>query len=137
MIKKVHHIGIAVRDLKESVALFEKLLGVKAHITEVPCQQVTEAVFKTDDGAEIDLLEAMVSDSAIGKFLESRGEGLHHIALEVDDVNAELKAMEKKGVRLIDKEGREGAAGQIGFLHPKSVNGVLVELVQVGDRGEH
>ena len=131
MIKKVHHIGIAVKDLKESVALFEKLLGVKAHITAVPCQQVTEAVFKTGDGSEIDLLEAMGPDSAVGKFLESRGEGLHHIALEVDDVNAELKAMKDKGVRLIDKEGREGAAGQIGFLHPKSVSGVLVELVQV------
>jgi methylmalonyl-CoA/ethylmalonyl-CoA epimerase len=137
MIKKVHHIGIAVKDLKESVALFETLLGVKAHITEVPCQQVTEAVFKTGDGAEIDLLEAMGPDSAVGKFLESRGEGLHHIALEVDDVNAELKAMEEKGVRLIDKEGREGAAGQIGFLHPKSVNGVLVELVQVREGGGH
>jgi methylmalonyl-CoA/ethylmalonyl-CoA epimerase len=137
MIKKVHHIGIAVKDLKESVALFEKLLGVKAHITEVPCQQVTEAVFKIGDGAEIDLLEAMGPESAVGKFLESRGEGLHHIALEVDNVDAELKAMEEKGVRLIDKEGREGATGQIGFLHPKSVNGVLVELVQVREGGEH
>lgn len=137
MIKKVHHIGIAVRDLKESVALFEKLLGVKAHITEIPCQQVTEAVFKTGDGTEIDLLEAMGPDSAVGKFLEIRGEGLHHIALQVDDLDAELKAMEEKGVRLIDKEGREGAAGQIGFLHPKSVNGVLVELVQVREMEGH
>ena len=137
MIKKVHHIGIAVRNLKESMAQFERLLGMKAHITEVPCQQVTEAVFKTGDGAEIDLVEAMGPDSAIGKFLKSRGEGLHHIALEVDDVNAGLKVMEEKGVRLIDKEGREGAAGQIGFLHPKSANGVLVELVQVRDGGAH
>jgi len=136
MIKKVHHIGIAVKDLKESAALFEKLLGVKAHVTEVPSQQVTEAVFKTGDGAEIDLLEAMVPESSVGKFLESRGEGLHHIALEVDDVDAELKAMEEKGVRLIDKEGREGAAGQIGFLHPKSVNGVLIELLQLRE-GSH
>jgi methylmalonyl-CoA/ethylmalonyl-CoA epimerase len=130
MIKKVHHIGIAVKDLKESVALFERLLGVKPHITEVPCQQVTEAVFKIGDGTEIDLLEATGPESAIDKFLESRGEGLHHIALEVDEINDGLKAMEEKGVRLIDKEGREGAAGQIGFLHPKSVNGVLIELVQ-------
>ena len=137
MIKKVHHIGIAVKDLKESVALFEKLLGVKAHITEVPSQKVTEAGFKVGDDVEIDLLEAMGPDSAVGKFLESRGEGLHHIALEVDDVDAELKTMEEKGVRLIDKEGREGVAGQIGFLHPKSVNGVLVELVQVKDGGGH
>lgn len=130
MIKKVHHIGIAVKDLKESISLFEKLLGVKAHVTEAPCQMVTEAVFKIGDGVEIDLLEPMGPDSTVARFLESRGEGLHHIAIEVDDVNSELKAMEAKGVRLIDKEGREGVAGQIGFLHPKSVNGVLVELLQ-------
>ena len=135
MIKKVHHIGIAVKDLKESVALFEKLLDTKAHVTEVSGQQVTEAVFKLGDGAEIDLLEATGPESAIAKFLESRGEGLHHIALEVDDVDTELKSAAEKGVRLIDKEGREGAAGQIGFLHPKSVSGVLVELVQVREGG--
>jgi len=130
MIKRVHHIGIAVNDLKASTALFEKLLGVKAHIQGVPSQKVTEATFKIGDEVEISLLEPMSPDSTIAKFLEKRGEGLHHIALEVDDINAELKAMEKKGIQLIDKEGREGVAGQIGFLHPKLVNGVLVELVQ-------
>ena len=137
MIKKVHHIGIAVKDLKESAALFEKLLGVKPHIESVPCQQVTEAVFKIGEGAEIDLLEPLGPESAIAKFLESRGEGIHHIALEVDDINGGLKEMEEKGVRLIDKEGREGAAGQIGFLHPKSVNSVLVELVEPREEGGH
>ena len=130
MIKRVHHIGIAVNNLKESVALFEKLLGVKAHIQDAPCQKVTEARFKIGDEVEINLLEPMGPDSAVAKFLEKRGEGLHHIALETDDINAELKNMEKKGFQLIDKEGRDGVAGQIGFLHPKSVNGVLVELVQ-------
>jgi len=135
MIKKVHHIGIAVNNLKESAALFEKLLGIKAYIEEAPCQKVTEAVFKIGDGVEIDLVEPMGPDSAVAKFLEKRGEGLHHIALEVDDINAELKSMEEKGVQLIDKEGREGVAGQIGFLHPKSVNGVLVELLQPGEVG--
>ncbi|MBN1176830.1 MAG: methylmalonyl-CoA epimerase [Dehalococcoidales bacterium] len=130
MIKKVHHIGIAVKNLKESVALFEKLLGVRAHVEEAPCQRVTEAVFKLGEGVEIDLLEPMGPDSSVAKFLEKRGEGLHHIALEVDDINADLKEVENKGVQLIDKEGREGVAGQIAFLHPKSVNGVLVELVQ-------
>jgi methylmalonyl-CoA epimerase len=134
MIKKVHHVGIAVNNLKESIALFEKLLGVKAHVEEAPCQRVTEAVFKVGGGIEIDLLEPMGPDSAVAKFLEKRGEGLHHIALEVDNIDADLKEMEAKGVRLIDKEGREGVAGKIGFLHPKSVNGVLVELVQ--PRGE-
>jgi methylmalonyl-CoA epimerase len=79
---------------------------------------------------EISLLEPMGPDSAVAKFLEKRGEGLHHLALEVDDINAELKALEQQGIQLIDKQGRAGVAGQIGFLHPKSAGGVLVELVQ-------
>ena len=136
MIKKVHHIGIAVKDLKESAVLFESLLGVKPHMEEAPCQKVNEVVFKVGEGMEIDLVEPTGPDSTVAKFLESRGEGLHHIALEVDDINEELKAMEKKGFRLIDEEGREGVAGQIGFLHPKSVNGVLVELLRLRVGGE-
>jgi methylmalonyl-CoA/ethylmalonyl-CoA epimerase len=130
MIKGVHHIGIAVNNLKESVDLFEKLLGIKAHIQPVPSQKVTEAIFKTSGRVEIDLLEPMGPDSTVAKFLDKRGEGLHHIALEVDDTDGELKSIEKKGFQLIDKEGRDGAAGKIGFIHPKSVSGVLVELVQ-------
>jgi methylmalonyl-CoA epimerase len=130
MIKRVHHIGIAVNNLKESAALFEKVLGVKAHYHDAPSQKVTEAVFKIGKGAEIDLLEPTGPESAVAKYLEKRGEGLHHIALEVDDINKELKACEGKGIQLIDKEGREGVAGQIGFLHPKSLAGVMVELVQ-------
>jgi len=136
MIKKVHHIGIAVNNLKESATLFENLLGIKPHLEEAPCQKVTEAVFKVGEGMEIDLMEPTGPNSTVAKFLESRGEGLHHIALEVDDVNEELKSMEKKGFRLIDEEGRDGVAGQIGFLHPKSVNGVLVELLQPREGGE-
>jgi len=136
MIKRVHHVGIAVNNLQESVALFERLLGLKAHIEEAPCQRVTEAIFKVGEGIEIDLLEPMGPDSTVAKFLEKRGEGLHHIALEVDDIDADLEAMEGKGVQLIDKQGREGVAGKIAFLHPKSVNGVLVELVQPGKEGE-
>jgi methylmalonyl-CoA/ethylmalonyl-CoA epimerase len=130
MIKRVHHIAIAVSNLDESIALFEKLLGVKAQVTTVASQQVTEARFQVGDGAEINLVAPAGPGSTVAAFLEKRGEGLHHVALEVDDVDAALQAMADQGVRLIDKEGREGAAGQIGFLHPKSVNGVLVELVQ-------
>jgi methylmalonyl-CoA epimerase len=133
MIKRVHHIGIAVNNLKESAALFEKVLGVKVHFESAPCQKVSEAVFKIGKGAEIDLLEPTGPESAVAKYLEKRGEGLHHIALEVDNVDKELKACEGKGIQLIDKEGREGVAGQIGFLHPKSLSGVLTELVQPGD----
>jgi methylmalonyl-CoA/ethylmalonyl-CoA epimerase len=130
MIKKVHHVGIAVKDLKESVALFERLLGIKAHVEDAPCQKVTEAIFRFGEGLEIDLVEPTGPDSAVAKFLEKRGEGLHHIAFEVDDIDKDLRAMEGKGVQLIDKQGRDGVAGKIGFLHPKSVNGVLVELIQ-------
>jgi methylmalonyl-CoA epimerase len=130
MIKRVHHIGIAVKNLKESTALFEKLLGVKAEIHPAPSQRVTEACFKLGDEVEIDLLEPMGEDSTVAKFLEKRGEGLHHIALEIEDINTGLKEMENKGIQLIDKEGRQGVAGQIGFLHPKSTNGVLIELIE-------
>ena len=136
MIKRVHHIGIAVNSLKESVPLFEKLLGIKAHIEATPCQNVREAVFKIGGEVEINLVEPTGPDSAVAKFLAKRGEGLHHIALEVDDISTELQVMEKRGFQLIDKEGREGVVGQIGFLHPKSVNGVLVELVQPRKKGE-
>jgi methylmalonyl-CoA epimerase len=134
MIKRVHHIGIAVNNLTESVALFEKLLGIKAEVHAAPCQKVTEALFKIGGEVEIDLLEPLGQDSTVAKFLEKRGEGLHHIALEVEDVNAELKEMEKKGIQLIDKAGRPGVAGQIGFLHPKSANGVLLELIEPKDK---
>lgn len=133
MIKRVHHIGIAVKNLKESVDIYEKLLGIKPHIESAPCQKVSEAIFKVGNDVEIDLLEPTGPDSTVAKFLEKRGEGLHHIALEVDDINSELKAIEKKGVQLIDKEGSEGTAGKVGFLHPKSLNGVLIELVQPRD----
>jgi len=137
MIKRVHHIGIAVKNLKESAALFEMLLGIKAEIHSAPCQRVTEACFKLGGEVEIDLLEPMGEDSTVAKFLEKRGEGLHHIALEVEDINAGLKEMEHKGIQLIDKAPREGVAGQIGFLHPKSANGVLIELIEPKDKKDN
>ena len=131
MIKKVHHVAIAVKDLKESMELFERVLGLKpAAIENAPCQKVNEAVYKVGEGMEIDLMEPTGPDSAVARFLEKRGEGLHHIAFEVDDIDTELKAMEGRGVELIDREGRDGVAGKIGFLHPKSLKGVLVELLQ-------
>jgi methylmalonyl-CoA/ethylmalonyl-CoA epimerase len=130
MIKRVHHIAIAVNSLEESVPVYEKVLGVKAHITPVPGQKVNEALFQVGDGTAINLVEPTGPDSAIAKYLGKYGEGLHHFALETDAVDAELKGMEDKGIQLIDREGREGAAGQIGFMHPKSLHGVLVELVE-------
>ncbi|MGD0795964.1 MAG: VOC family protein [Dehalococcoidales bacterium] len=134
MIKRVHHIGIAVNNLKESAALFEKVFRVKAHFESATSQKVSEAVFKIGQGAEIDLLEPTGPESVVAKYLEKRGEGLHHVALEVDNVDKELKAAEIKGIQLIDKTGREGVAGKIGFLHPKSLAGVMIELVQPGEK---
>lgn len=130
MIKNIHHIGIAVNNLKESVALYEKMLGIKAHITRVPGQKVTEAVFRFASGTEINLLAPMSPESVVAKFLERRGEGPHHIAFEVDAIDSDLAAMEGKGIRVIDRDGSEGVAGKTGFLHPKSLHGVLVELVE-------
>jgi methylmalonyl-CoA epimerase len=131
MIKRLHHVGIAVSSLKESVALFERILGLKpVAIKDTPCQRVSEAIFEFGGGVEIDLLEPAGPDSAVARFLEKRGEGLHHICFEVDDIDKELAAMAEKGVALIDRQGRKGVAGKIGFLHPKSTHGVLIELVQ-------
>ena len=137
MINKVHHVAIAVKNLKESMALFERVLGLKPEAVEdAPCQKVNEAIYKIGEGMEIDLMEPTGPESAVAKFIEKRGEGLHHIAFEVDDVDAELKVMEGRGVELIDREGRDGVAGKIGFLYPKSVNGVLIELLQPRKEGE-
>jgi methylmalonyl-CoA/ethylmalonyl-CoA epimerase len=82
------------------------------------------------DGGEIELLEPINPDAGVAKFLETKGEGIHHICLNVDDVDAELARLDSQGVRLIDKKGRKGLAGKVGFIHPKSVKGVLVELAQ-------
>ncbi len=139
MIRRLHHIGIAVINLEESVALYERILELKlVSIEEAPCQQVKAAVFRVGE-VEIELLEPMGPESAIARFLASRGQGIHHLCLEVDDIDEELKTMVGKGVQLIDEEGREGIAGKVGFIHPKSLQGVLVELVQCDSlkRGEH
>ena len=106
MIKKVHHIGIAVKDLKESSALFESLLGIKPHLEDAPYQKVSEAVFTIGEGMEIDLIEPTGPDSTVAKFLESRGEGLHHIALEVDDVN--VNPWKRRVSVLLMKRGEKG-----------------------------
>jgi methylmalonyl-CoA/ethylmalonyl-CoA epimerase len=130
MIKKVNHVAIAVKNLDEGLKTFENLLGIKAaHVKEVPDQKIKAAMFHVGN-MEIELIQPTAPDTGVAKFLESRGEGVHHICLEVDDVDNELQAMAAKGIELIDKKGRMGLAGKIGFLHPKSAKGVLVELAQ-------
>jgi methylmalonyl-CoA/ethylmalonyl-CoA epimerase len=128
-ITKIEHIGIAVSDLNSAIRFYEDVLGLECYaIEEVADQKVKTAFFRIGE-TKIELLESTNPEGPIGKFIEKRGEGIHHIALAVEDVKEALKEVESKGVQLIDKQPRKGAEGlSIGFLHPKSTFGVLVEL---------
>ena len=131
MIKKVEHIGIAVKDINSSITLFEKLLGVKSYKTEkVLSEGVNTAFFGISD-QKIELLSSINQGSAIEKFLESKNEGVHHIALLVDSLEFEINRLEGLGFQFISKTPKEGADNKrIVFLHPKSTNGILVELCE-------
>ena len=130
MIQRLHHIGVAVKNLDEALAAYDGLFGLKpSHIETMPDQGVKAALIAIGD-AEIELMEPVDANSAVAKFLDRRGEGLHHICLEVDDVDQELRSLAAKGVELVDQQGRPGLAGKVGFLHPRAAKGVLIELVQ-------
>lgn len=130
-LKKIEHIGIAVKSLTSSNDLFAKLLGVTHYKTEeVISEGVNTSFFKTGEN-KIELLEATNADSPIAKFIDKRGEGIHHIAFDVDDIVAEMQRLEKEGFILLNKEPKKGADNKlVCFLHPKGTNGVLVELCQ-------
>jgi methylmalonyl-CoA/ethylmalonyl-CoA epimerase len=127
----IEHIGIAVSNLEESIKFYEDVLGFKCYaIEEVKDQKVKTAFFMVGQ-TKIELLESTDSEGPIGKFLEKRGEGVHHIAYAVEGLEDALVHMENKGIRLIDQQPRKGAEGlQIAFLHPKSTGGVLTELCE-------
>ena len=129
--KKIEHVGIAVKDLETSNILFEKLLGTASYkIEDVISEGVRTSFFKTGD-SKIELLEALNDDGPIAKFLEKRGEGLHHIAFEVDDIKAEVKRLKAEGFTVLNDEPKKGADNKlVVFLHPKSAGGVLIELCQ-------
>lgn len=128
---KIEHLGIAVKNLEESNKIFEDLLGVAPYKSEeVESEGVKTSFFKVGE-SKIELLEASHSESPIRKFIEKRGEGIHHIAFDVEDIEAEIERLVAKGYRMIHSEPKEGADNKkIAFLHPKSSNGVLVELCQ-------
>ncbi len=130
-LKKIEHIGIAVKDLEASRSLFEKLLGTACYKTEeVASEGVRTSFFRTGD-SKIELLEALDADSPVAKFLEKRGEGIHHIAFAVDDIVAEVERLKSEGFTILDEEPKRGADNKlVVFLHPKSSGGVLVELCQ-------
>jgi methylmalonyl-CoA/ethylmalonyl-CoA epimerase len=125
----IEHIGIAVSNLDEAVSYYEQVLGLECYaIEEVTDQKVRTAFFRVGD-TKIELLESTEAEGAVGKFIERRGPGIHHIAFAVADTDQALKEAGEKGVELIDKSSRKGAEGlRIGFLHPKSTFGVLTEF---------
>ncbi len=128
---EIDHLGIAVPRLDEALRLWTPILGgATAPPEEVPTQRVRVA-FLEAGGSHVELLEPTDPASPVGRFLQERGGGLHHVAFRVPDVTAQLKALEREGYRLIDREARPGARGRrVGFVHPRSVGGVLVELVE-------
>lgn len=129
--KKIEHIGIAVKNLEQSNILFSKLFGKAPYKTElVESEGVSTSFFMMGD-SKIELLQATNPTSAIAKFIEKKGEGIHHIAYDVEDIYAEMERLSKEGFELINKEPKKGADNKlVCFLHPKSTNGILVELCQ-------
>lgn len=128
MIKKIHHVGIVVRSADEAMKFYRDALGLKVTVDRVIEDQGVRGILLEIGGSEIELLEPTRDDTGVAKFLESRGEGMHHICFESDDVDAELEGARQKGIQLIDEKPRLGLAGMICFLHPKANHGVLVEF---------
>lgn len=128
---KIEHLGIAVKNLEQSNHLFEKLFGKAPYkLEKVESESVSTSFFMMGE-SKIELLEATNPDSPIAKFIEKKGEGIHHIAFEVADIHSEMQRLEKEGFTLLSKEPKKGADNKlICFLHPKGTNGVLIELCQ-------
>jgi len=130
MVKGVNHIGILVGNLDETLQLYQDLFGAKPGKIETVAEQgVKTALIDMGGATKLEIMEPLPG-SGIAKALEKRGEGLHHISFEVDDVNQSLDSLASKSVELIDKKARRGLEGMIAFVHPKSTKGVLVELCQ-------
>jgi methylmalonyl-CoA/ethylmalonyl-CoA epimerase len=127
--RDLHHVGLAVADLERAVARWCDLLGAEVEAEEdVPSQGVRAVALRIGTG-RVELLAATAADSPVGRFLERRGEGMHHVAFSVDDVAAELDVLRARGATLIDEQARQGLYGPVAFIHPETVGGVLIELV--------
>jgi len=131
MTKKINHIGIAVKNIETAIPFYRDILGMKFEGTEEVTEQKVRVAFLQVGESRIELLEPTAPDSPVAKFLEKTGEGIHHLAYEVDDIEASLADLRQKGMRLIDETPRFGAHGaKIAFLHPRASGGVLTELCQ-------
>ncbi len=129
---QINHLGIAVQDLEATAKIYQAMGLTVEKIIDVPEQQVRVAVIPIGEST-IELVQPTSPDSAVARFLEKRGEGLHHLALQVDDVQASLDELKDQGFRLINETPRDGAEGRIAFLHPKSTGRVLTELIETAD----
>lgn len=131
MIKKIDHIGIAVNNLEESLSFYEDALGLKVDNIEEVTEQKVKVGFLDIGDVHFELLESTSLDGPVAKFIEKRGEGIHHIAILVDNIEKSIDFMKDKGVKLIDKTPRKGAGGsKMAFIHPKSTHGILLELYE-------
>lgn len=127
---KIDHIGIAVRDIQQALQVYQVALGLPVHdVIDVPDQQVRVAFLPIGE-SNIELVQPTTEDSGTARFLEKRGEGIHHICVQVEDIDAALAQLKAHGVPLIDQEPRPGAHGRVAFVHPKGAHGVLLELVE-------
>jgi methylmalonyl-CoA epimerase len=127
---KIDHIGIAVRDIEQALQVYQVALGLPVKdVVDVPDQQVRVAFLPLGE-SNIELVQPSTDDSGTARFIEKRGEGIHHICVQVDDIEAALAQLKANGVPLIDQEPRAGAHGRVAFVHPKGTHGVLLELVE-------
>ncbi len=130
-LKRVDHIGIAVKNLDEAVNFYETAIGLKAVGFETVAEQKVKVAFLPCGDSELELLESTEPDGPIARFIEKNGPGIQHIAIRVDDIDKALEELKEKGIRLIDQTPRYGAGGaRIAFVHPKATGGVLLELTQ-------
>ena len=131
MFRKIEHLGIAVNNMEEALKIYEDLLGQNCYKIEVVESEFVKTAFIQVGDSKIELLEATHSDSAIAKFLEKKGQGFHHVAFDVENIDSEINRLVEKGFELIHTTPKDGADNKrIAFLHPKSTNGLLVELCQ-------
>lgn len=130
MIQKVHHVGIVVRDMEQAMRFYRDTLGLHVHKLETIQEQGVKAALLNVGDSEIELLEPVIPDTGVARYLERRGEGLHHICFQVDDVESDLEALKQRGTEMIDQATRIGLAGRICFIHPNAMDGALVELCQ-------
>jgi methylmalonyl-CoA/ethylmalonyl-CoA epimerase len=136
MIKKVHHVGVVVRDIDSAMRFWRDTLGLHVHKMQTIDEQGVRAALMTVGDSEIELIEPTVNDNGVARYLDAKGEGLHHVCFQVDSVDADLESLKARGIEMIDQAPRIGIAGRICFLHPKAMRGTLVELCEPVDEPE-